>query len=101
LNSQYVIQELILLGEIELHIWSQSFSGRGHWFLNILSHLAGEKNQGIRNEEKIIYSYISLQIISKGYAKILETLKTFPLLFSTFSFPFSIFTIIHSFEKKN
>jgi hypothetical protein len=60
-----------------------------------------KKNQGIRNEEKIIYSYISLQIISKGYAKILETLKTFPLLFSTFSFPFSIFTIIHSFEKKN
>jgi hypothetical protein len=52
-------------------------------------------------KKKIIYSYISLQIISKGYAKILETLKTFPLLFSTFSFPFlflPLFTVLKKIE---
>jgi hypothetical protein len=57
--------------------------------------LTSKKNQGRRNEEKNNIPLMSLQIISKRHAKILETLETFPLLFPTFSFVF-----LHGFEKK-
>jgi hypothetical protein len=62
-------------------IMVKELSGNKHIWL-------AKKNQGRRNEEKNNIPLMSLQIISKGHAKILETLETFPLLFPTFSFVF-------------
>jgi hypothetical protein len=54
------------------------------------AHLTGQKSRKKKWRKNNI-NHMSLKIISKGHAKILERLNVFTVLFPKFSFPYSYF----------